>query len=121
MNCPYCNNVLPEGAYNCPYCGTAVYAAPPAQPAQPTFTEADIPQQYRLMGPWAYFGYSLLFSIPFVGFILLIVFSCNSSNLNRRNYARSYWCSLIILAVFVAILLIMAASAGGLAALLSEF
>ncbi len=120
MYCPYCNNVLPEGANACPYCGNAVYTAPvpPMQSAPRALTEADIPPQYRLMGPWAYFGYSLLFSIPIVGFILLIVFSCSSSNLNRRNYARSYWCSLILVAVVVGIFVAVAAAAGGLSAMM---
>lgn len=60
--------------------------------------------KYKPLSPWAYFGYSLLFSIPLVGFILLIVFSFSDENINRRNYARSFWCALIIVAVIVAIL-----------------
>lgn len=58
------------------------------------------------LSPWAYFGYSILFNIPVIGFILLIVFSLDSSNINRRNYARSYWCWLIIFIVLVVILII---------------
>ena len=54
------------------------------------------PEQFRPLSPWAYFGYSLLFSIPLVGFILLIVFSLSDGNYNRRNYARSYFCALLI-------------------------
>ena len=56
---------------------------------------------------WGYFGYELLFSIPCVGFILLLVFSLGGTrNINLRNFARSYFCFLIIVAVLVAILAI---------------
>ena len=30
--------------------------------------------KYKPLSPWAYFGYNILFSIPVIGFILLIVF-----------------------------------------------
>lgn len=46
--------------------------------------------QYAPMGAWAYFGWTLLLTcIPIVSFILTIVFSANSSNINRRSFARS--------------------------------
>ena len=50
----------------------------------------------KLLGPWGYFGLKILFSIPLVGFILLIVFSLDGSHLNRRNFARSYWCAVLV-------------------------
>ena len=36
---------------------------------------ASIPEEYQPISMWGYFGYELLFSIPLVGFILLLVFS----------------------------------------------
>lgn len=62
--------------------------------------------EYKPLSPWAYFGYSILFNIPVIGFILLIVFSLDNSNINRRNYARSYWCWFIIFIILVMILII---------------
>lgn len=62
--------------------------------------------EYRPLSPWAYFGYSILFNIPVIGFILLIVFSLDNSNINRRNFARSYWCWLVIFIILVVILII---------------
>ena len=38
---------------------------------------------------WGYVGYSLLFSIPLVGFILMIVFSFSNGNIHLKNFARS--------------------------------
>lgn len=56
----------------------------------------NIPNEYKPLSAWAYFGYNLLFAIPLVGFIMLIVFSFDSSNINRRNYARSFFCAYLI-------------------------
>ena len=57
--------------------------------------------RFRPLSAWAYFGYSLLFSIPLVGLILLIVFSFDDDRIVRRNFARSYFCGLILVAVLV--------------------
>lgn len=68
----------------------------------------NIPEEYRPISMWGYFGYQLLFSIPCVGFILLLVFSFGGSkNINLRNFARSYFCFMllgIILAIIIAII-----------------
>ena len=65
------------------------------------FDANNLPSQYRPLGAWAYFGYMILFSIPVIGFILLIVFSFNNSNINRRNFARSYWCIFLLIAPLI--------------------
>ncbi|MBD9097622.1 MAG: ABC transporter permease [Ruminococcaceae bacterium] len=66
---------------------------------------ATLPPKYRPLNAWEYFGYTLLFSIPIVGFICMIVFAFNDSNINRRSFARSYFCSLLIAAIFAGIIL----------------
>lgn len=63
-------------------------------------------EQFRPLTPWAYVGYSVLFSIPIIGLIVLIVFSFSDSNINRRSYARSFFCWLIIGIIISAILLV---------------
>lgn len=55
--------------------------------------------EFRPLSPWAYFGYGVLFSIPLVGLIVLIVLSFNSENINRRSFARSYWCVYLVAAI----------------------
>lgn len=52
--------------------------------------------QFRPVSAWGYVGYTILFCIPVLGFILLIVFALSSKNINRRNFARSYFCMLLI-------------------------
>ena len=134
MECPHCGTNLADTAEFCTNCGKSVkpaaqndnqfnpndakfggngaaYQAPPYGfapiPPRP-MTENDLPEQYRPMGAWAYFGLQILFSIPVIGFIFLIIFSCSSGNINRRNFARSYWCSLIIVGVILLVYLVLA-------------
>lgn len=65
----------------------------------------NIPEEYRPISMWGYFGYEILFSIPCIGLILLIVFSLGGTkNVNLRNFARSYFCFLIIVVVLFFIL-----------------
>lgn len=59
--------------------------------------------KYRPLSPWAYFGYQILFAIPVIGIILLIFYSLSDSNINRRNFARSYFC-VYVLAIFIVII-----------------
>lgn len=74
--------------------------------------ENNIPSKYKPIGAWGYFGYQLLFSLPIIGFILLIVFSFSDENINRRNFARSYWCALLIGIIFIVFIAILAAVFG---------
>lgn len=36
--------------------------------------DKNLPYEYKPISMWGYFGYEILFSIPFIGFILLLVF-----------------------------------------------
>ena len=74
-------------------------------------------EQLQPISPWAYFGYSLLFSIPIVGFICLVIFSVSDTNINRRNYARSFWCGLVIGIILTVVIFVIAIATGGLTVL----
>lgn len=63
--------------------------------------------KFRPLLPWGYIGHSILFSLPLVGFILMIVFACSDENINRRNYARSMLIGYVI-AVAIALIFIFA-------------
>ena len=72
----------------------------------------NIPEEYKPITMWGYFGYEILFSIPCIGLVILLVFSFGGTkNINLRNFARSYFCFLILLVVLFFIL------TGGLAGL----
>ncbi|MCR5486074.1 MAG: hypothetical protein K6F35_00940 [Lachnospiraceae bacterium] len=79
----------------CPRCGAEV--------------PNEIAPEYEPITMWGYFGYEMLFSIPCVGLIILIVFSFTAQNVNVRNFARSYFCFMIILGVIIAVLAVTAA------------
>ena len=65
----------------------------------------NIPFEYKPISMWGYFGYQILFAIPLIGFILLLVFSFGGTkNINLRNFARSYFCMLIIVAILIAVI-----------------
>ncbi len=55
---------------------------------------------------WGYFGYQMLFSIPVAGFVCLILISFNAKNVNLRNFARSFFCSLIVVMVMIVVILL---------------
>lgn len=77
------------------------------------FDENSIPVEYKPISMWGYFGYEILFSIPCLGFILLCVFAFGGTqNKNLKNFARSYFCFLIVFAILFAIILLIT---GGLA------
>lgn len=59
--------------------------------------------KYRPLSPWAYFGYQILFSIPVIGIITLIFYALSDSNINRRNFARSYFCIYILIFILIII------------------
>ena len=61
-------------------------------------------EQYRPISAWGYVGYTILFCIPLIGLIFLIIYSFSNKNLNRKNYARSYFCALLIL-LFITVVL----------------
>ena len=67
---------------------------------------SELPFKYLPMGGWDYLGWSFVYSIPVFGIFFIIVNSLRSSNIARRNHARSY-----IAAFFVALLLIAIAGA----------
>ena len=77
--------------------------------------------KYRPMGAWGYFGYEILFNIPVVGVILLIVFSFDDSYMARRNFARSHFCLLALVAILLAILFAVLVSTGLWLQLISRF
>lgn len=65
----------------------------------------NIPEKYKPISMWGYFGYEILFSIPCIGIILLCVFAFGGTqNINLRNFARSYFCFFIIAIVLVVLL-----------------
>ena len=66
---------------------------------------ANLPEKYRPVSAWGFWGYGLLFSIPVIGFIFLVIYSLSDANICRRNFARSYFCTLVLALIIFLILL----------------
>ena len=101
----------------------------PYQPAQPQTTivqvpQPQIPEEYRPIGAWAFFGWQLLFAIPLVGKIMILVFALGgTSSINLKNFARSYligWLLVLGIALlgFLVMLIIALVTGVGLASLI---
>lgn len=89
---------------------------PQVVPQNVTFqtTTVNIPEEYRPISMWGYFGYELLFSIPCIGFIILCVFALGGTrNINLKNFARSYFCLLIIGLILGLIIFLLVFIIGG--------
>lgn len=71
------------------------------------FELQHLPEAYRPLSPWTYFGLGILYSLPLVGWIFLIVHAVGSMNINRRNYARSYFCAYVLAIILIAVLAAM--------------
>ena len=71
------------------------------------FELQHLPEAYRPLSPWTYFGLGILYSLPVVGWIFLIVHAIGSMNINRRNYARSYFCVYVLAIILIAVLAAM--------------
>lgn len=63
--------------------------------------QPNIPEEYKPISMWGYFGYELLFSIPCIGLICLIVLALTANNKNVKNFARSYFCFYIIILILI--------------------
>ena len=133
MFCPKCGTEVSDDKAFCPECGNPLKsqaqqasgarqtagAQNGARPHPQVQFQSDtvvLPDEYKPISMWGYFGYEILFSIPIVGFIVLIVLSINGKNQNVKNFARSYFCFTIIVLILLVILLVSVAGAGASAA-----
>ncbi len=89
--------------------------------AAPDYNRAPyIPPEYTPISMWGYFGYQIVFAIPIIGFIVLVVLAISASNINLKNYARSYFCVLIIFAIIAGIVSMILVTTGVGAAVFSQ-
>lgn len=73
----------------------------------------NIPEEYKPISAWGYFGYNLLFGIPLVGFIFLCVFALGgTNNINLKNYSRSFFCAFLIGLIIAIVIGVFAAVFG---------
>ena len=113
--CTECGAELNGGSKFCTKCGAKVGGKVVESEREESYTvsqtsssnQINIPESYKPISMWGYFGYELLFSIPCVGFILLLVFAFGGTqNVNLKNFARSYFCIYILFLIILGILML---------------
>ena len=110
--CENCGNPVYRLDKTCANCGTPVTQfglSAQSEPEPSVRLNSDYSQSspHRVLSTWGFVGSLLLLSIPFVGFILMIVWASGGVyNLNRRNLARGY---LVLMGIGVGIYLILVA------------
>lgn len=99
--CSHCGKEISINADVCIYCGFAVEKKS-ALMKKNNINENNIPEEYSPLSAWDYIGYEFLFSVPIVGFIIVLSFSFGGTkNKNLRNFARSYLCYFFLFLLFV--------------------
>lgn len=78
-------------------------------------------EEYRPLGAWSYFGLSILYTLPIVGLIFLLIHTFSGKNINRRSFARSHWCRLLVIILLFLIIYGIAVHAGWTAGLSNIF
>ena len=63
------------------------------------------------LSPWAYFWLDILYAIPIVGFVFLLIHAIGANNVNKRNFARSYFCVLVIILIIFGVVAIFVGGA----------
>lgn len=76
--------------------------------------EERLDPRYEPISAWGYVGYQILFAIPVIGWLFLIIFACSNSNINRRSFARSYFCVLVIVLLLGGLIALVGWAFGGL-------
>ena len=102
MYCSNCGEKINEGADICLKCGHKVKKQNDKNSVNNSGLNIQtIPSECRPISMWGYFGYEILFMIPIIGWIILLIFALGGhSNINVKNFARSYFCLLIIVLIF---------------------
>ena len=110
--CENCGNPVYRLDKTCANCGTPVTQfglSAQSEPEPSVRLNSDYSQSspHSVLSTWGFVGSLLLLSIPFVGFILMIVWASGGVyNLNRRNLARGYQ---VLMGIGVGIYLILVA------------
>lgn len=66
---------------------------------------ANLTDKYTPIKPFGYFFLQILYSIPVIGFIFLLIHAIGHENINRKNFARSYFCGLILVVIITIIVI----------------
>ena len=69
--------------------------------------EKHLPKSYRPISGWGYFWRAVLYAIPVLGWLVLLINAIGSKNRNGRNFARSYFCALLIALIAAVVVVVL--------------
>ena len=72
----------------------------------------QIPKEYKPIGMWGYFGFNILFDIPILGFFIALILALVARNRNVKNFAKSYFCTLILTIILIIAFVIFCVATG---------
>lgn len=61
----------------------------------------QLPSDLQPLSPWAYFGYEILYALPVVGWIFLVCHAIGAQNVNKRNFARSFFVVYLLILILI--------------------
>ena len=70
-------------------------------------TKDNLPEEFRPLGPWTYFWTNILYNIFPIGIIFCVIHAIGAKNINKRNFARSYFCFVIVVAIIIGVILLI--------------
>ena len=104
MFCMQCGKEQPETNSYCEHCGAplkntmnlnreqTMRISKNSQQNNQQQIVYQVPPEYKPIGMWGYFGFSIVFNIPFIGWLIALILALGAgSNINVRNYARSFF------------------------------
>ena len=69
--------------------------------------EKHLPKSYRPISGWGYFWRSVFYAIPVIGWLFVLINALGAKNRNGRNFARSYFCALLIALIGFAVIAVL--------------
>ena len=120
--CEKCGKPVYRLDKTCVNCGAPVtqFSAPakdddtPRQSSYSLDSDSSQGSPYEVLSSWGFVGSMLLMALPFVEFIITIIWaSGGATNLNRRNLARGYLILIALVAViYVPLVLVLVSKMG---------
>ncbi len=69
--------------------------------------EKHLPKSYRPISGWGYFWRSVFYAIPVIGWLFVLINALGAKNRNGRNFARSYFCALLVLIIAAVVVFLL--------------
>lgn len=98
----YCSNCGMDNADEAVFCKNCGASLSETRETTVSIDDSAGVVENQPISMWRYLGYEILFALPVIGIICLLIFSFGGNkNKNVQNFARSYFCMLIIYTILL--------------------